>query len=138
MVSIAWREFVRFEETIPSTSVNLRQIELPESNGIVAGFSGACLVPASNDILFTASLEDTPNVIDDGPSLGSFLGKIHYSRYPDKKPVTVRVTIDGNLYPGKIESIAIEKVISENEIEALVVTDNDEGPSELLRVRVGW
>jgi hypothetical protein len=51
-------------------------VNLPSVEGTEAGFSGAGLSPGG-DIVFTASVEQTRNWIDDGEVLGSFVGLLH-------------------------------------------------------------
>lgn len=95
-----------------------------------AGFSAAGTFGAG--ILFAASVEDTDNEIDDGATLGSFIGYIE-----NEGLVWVCVVEqDGMVAPVKIEGIAM----TQNEagmIEIVAVTDNDEGASERLVIRLG-
>ncbi len=58
-------------ENMPS--VKIFRITLPMLQEIQAGFSGACLSTDSQQIIFTASVENTPNWVDDGEILGSFI-----------------------------------------------------------------
>lgn len=136
IITLSWKDFIRYPETGSSSSFRAHQINLPDLSGISAGFSGACLIPDSNDLLFTASVENTPNTIDDGPSFGSFVGKLTYSTYPEKNPATARVAFGDNFFAGKIESIAVLKKYSDNDLEALAVCDDDNLSSELLRIRI--
>jgi len=114
--------------------IKVHTIELPEINGIPAGFSGATADEANNRLIFTASVENTSNWIDDGSVLGSFVGiidvkKSHQHYIPDcyllaenEEPLLI-----------KVESISITKA-EKNDVNCILVTDNDGGQSELIKI----
>ncbi len=113
---------------------------LPSLNNVPSGFSGACVF--EKKIFFTASLEDTPNAIDDGEVLGSYIGWMKEENLYDKelekvyKPEgIILLEEDGIPYKGKVESISIVEKDSDTYV-ALAVTDNDTGPSELLMLEI--
>src|SRR5262249_20622349 len=127
-----WKDFLRFEN---SSSFRADKISLPSVQNVYPGISGATLIPETNDILFTASLEQTSNAIDDGPILGSLVGILRYSRYPEQNPETVFLESAEFIHPPKLESIAVQS-IQGDEINALCVSDRDGESSELFEIKI--
>ncbi len=114
------------------------RVTLPSLKGIEAGFSGAAVTPDSKQILFTASVENTPNWIDDGEILGSFIGLFPLSGLKDSlHPDCIAIT-DGekNTLNIKVESIAVRKQVSTGKLHLLLVTDNDGTTSELIEAEL--
>lgn len=111
---------------------NIINVNLPKINEIESGFSGACYLPEMNKILFTSSVENTPNWIDDGQVLGSFVGIIDLANLETTvQPICVPVSENGKQLPLKIESIAVQSV-QKKKIRILMATDSDGGTSELV------
>lgn len=116
---------------------------LPQIKGIEAGFSGADFFDGK--LFFSASVEDTENAIDDGDILGSFIGIMEIPEMytmkgaepgkPSLKACTA-VYENGELFPGKIESVCVIEKFSENHYRAVAVTDNDDGASELVMLEI--
>ena len=132
LITLLWKDFLRFQNGYSSFRAD--KIQLPAVQNIYPGISGATIIPETNAILFTASLERTENVIDDGPVLGSMIGVLHYSKSLLKNPETAILSTDEAI-PVKLESIAI-KAISGKEITALCVSDMDENSSQLLEIKI--
>ena len=123
------------EESTP-LKMKVYSMDLPEINDIRSGFSGAAGDEKYNRIIFTASVEDTEDWVQDGEILGSFVGIIdleylqqHYT------PETVQIVgKDGNK-KFKVESISV--VENEGDVmECVLVTDNDGTNSELMRLSI--
>lgn len=114
------------------------QIQLPEINGIEAGLSGADIIPGSDILLFTASVEDRPNPVDDGKILGSFLGIIELDKLKNNyHPVTVPIADSSGSLKIKAESVAV--VRHDNSItNLLLVTDSDGGKSQIIKAKFIW
>jgi hypothetical protein len=111
-------------------------IDLPKINDIKAGFSGAVGDGQRERILFTASVENTSDWVQDGEILGSFIGVIdvrnleqHYA------PETVQIKTKNGKVDFKAESISIIEKKGDT-YNCAVVTDNDGGHSELLQIDV--
>lgn len=122
------------EFSIPE--ITFAEYELPQINGIGAGFSGAA-VTKSGKLIVTASVEDTGNAYDDGEVLGSFIGIV--SLQPDNHPGLIewkKIENSGELL--KVESVTVDKEISENELHVILVTDSDGGESLILRGNLKW
>lgn len=115
--------------------------QLPAINNIPSGFSGGCIF--DDKVFFTASVENTPNAIDDGEVLGSYIGWMKqedlYNKELGKIYKAHGITLleeNSSPYKGKVESITILEKDAETYI-ALAVTDNDDaGPSELLMLEI--
>lgn len=138
IASVSWPALLAALEAPAPTplTVDIKAVALPPHNGIQMGFSGACLVPGENWILFTATVEDTDNWYDDGEILGSYVGGLRLT--VDGKaellwlaPVT---TPQGDMAIDKLESIAC--LSGGNPLRALAVTDNDDGTSKLLELTI--
>lgn len=107
-------------------------VQLPAIRGIRSGFSGAALIPGENKILFTASVENTENWIDDGEILGSFVGVIDLAAlHGHPAPECRQLKENGRPMTVKIESVAVQRV-SPEAIRLLLVADSDDGKSELV------
>lgn len=107
--------------------------ELPVMNGITARFSGACLLPDEDMLVFTASVENTPDWINDGEILGSYIGIIDLKQTEYTTPVCVMIQKDEDVFPGKVESLIVTKK-NERSIRLIGVTDNDEGSSRWVEL----
>ena len=122
---------------IPYPHPVVTEVVLPQLNGFVSGFSGATMIPGTSTLLFTTSVEDTPNAYDDGEVLGSFIGMVDLSR--SGQPIRYfLIEEDNQPYKVKIESIAILNQMSKNELEVLMVTDSDGDKSLLLKGILTW
>lgn len=125
-------EFISGEsETLKMKSYS---IDLPRINDIKAGFSGAVGDDQSERILFTASVENTNDWVQDGEILGSFIGVIdikdlqqHYT------PETIQIKSQNGKVDFKAESISIAEKKGDT-YKCAVVTDNDGRHSELLEI----
>lgn len=102
--------------------------DLPDINNISSGFSGAGVF--EDKLFFTSSVEDTDNAIDDGEVLGSFVGIIDYK---NKFEITEYCLIDSSDHDCvlKVESVSILSKES-NKYNAILVTDDDNGGSDLI------
>ena len=122
-------KFLRAEDEQPESY----EFQLPSIQGIEAGFSGATLVPGEDLVIFTASVENTANWIEDGAVLGSFVGILDL-RQPGEyiRPACVLLTEDQKPAKVKVESVAIHTIRSSGLFDLLLVTDSDGGNSLLI------
>lgn len=113
---------------------------LPEGKE-VKGISGLCYVPEKDMLLFTASVENTPNAYDDGPIGESFMGYVlNFKARLSKDLITpdymVSLTKELKLKgDNKIESLAVEK-ISQRSCIIHLAADNDKGNSILYKIKM--
>jgi hypothetical protein len=112
----------------------VQSFRLSSLSGIQSGFSGITFIPGTSKILFTASVENTTNEIDDGEILGSYIGLIDLHNYTDLQ--STLIDFEGMPYLGKVESIAVQSVEATGKIQAVAVTDSDLGGSELLFLQI--
>lgn len=132
--SFSYIDFITYCKTgidFPIPKTNL--FTLPKINGLEAGFSGATTLSDKPYLLFTAAVEDTPNSYEDGEILGSFIGLIELKNEEISDDFLIQPIPNPGL-PLKVESVIVDKIISENKVELVLVTDNDGKPSEVLRV----
>lgn len=132
--SFSLTDFLSYCKTgidFPIPKVNL--FSLPKIQGLEAGFSGATTF--GNCIVFTAAVEDAPNAYEDGEVLGSFLGLIEIKNGEFLDEIRIDALPDLG-FPLKVESVVVNQVISESEIEVVLVTDNDGEPSTAIRMRI--
>jgi hypothetical protein len=130
------KNFIRFlkKKTKKIKTPQVYYYDLPKLNDIQAGFSGASFVANTQEIVFTASVEDTEDEIADGKMLGSFVGIIDFAQ-PEQAPKVSVVKYRRKTFLGKIESITIREVQADAWL-ALAVTDSDGGLSEILELRI--
>jgi len=109
----------------------VQRLQLPLIAGKQARLSGACSY-GKNLLLFSASVEDTPNWNQDGPVIGSIIGLYDWQQ---KKVRATQVLNgpDGSPLKEKIESVEIwEK--KKGRALLLAIADNDDGSSHLFRL----
>lgn len=109
-------------------------LELAKAGELQSRFSGACTLPGTSLILFSATLEDTENWIDDGEIRGSMLGFFDTQQpelFSSQKMAFV-TTADGAPALEKIESIGFLEQEAEGHVRLLAVSDNDDGSSALF------
>ena len=110
--------------------VRVYSIFLPVLKNVPAGFSGADIF--EDRIIFTASVENTFNWVDDGEVLGSYLGFINLKNLKDKyTPPCKLISENGEVLKLKMESVAI-KSVSPKGTEMILVSDSDGGKSEMV------
>lgn len=109
---------------------------LPIVDHVQAAFSGGTLIPGTDTMIFTASLEQTDNWIDDGAVLGSYVGMIELDRLADTRALKVAPVVDGSgALKIKVESVTVRSV-NGHKIELIMVTDSDGGSSELIEANL--
>ncbi len=116
---------------------------LPSLQGVLSDFSGATLMPDGERILFAAAVEDTTTELEDGPTLGSFLGVLdvehaHSAQHDPIEPKQVALVRDtnGETDTGKIESVGVLGQDDANDFTLLAATDDDLGGSVLLLIHL--
>jgi len=115
------------------------KFNLPAIKGIEAGFTGTGQLPGNQKIIFTATVEDTPNNIDDGEVLGSFIGVIDLADLQDQnRPECIPIAVDNEVIKIKVESVTLLDQTKSGEAEILMVTDSDGGLSEIINARLKW
>jgi len=115
----------------PFPTPTFYQVEMPKLNDGLAGFSGATIGLQPPHLLFTASVELTDNAYDDGAIVGSFLGVVDMRRLADKKAYQF-LPIETDAAPLKVESVTIDRMVSDKKVRLLMTTDSDGGESLLL------
>ncbi len=108
--------------------------ELPEIKDYLSGFSGACISPDQQSLLFTASVENTSDVYHDGEVLGSFIGIIPLQGEEAwQKQESYLLKKNDSILKTKLESISIIKQQG-NIYQLLCVSDNDNGESGIYHI----
>ena len=136
VISMKCASFLSYitQESLDFPDYEIQNFKLPNINNILSGFSGASGIEGTTSILFTASVENTSDEIDDGANLGSFIGLMDLNKQ-NEKLVIEQIIFEEKEYLGKIESIAISKII-DNKLIAYSVTDNDLGDSDMLELEI--
>ena len=139
IIQFSLSEFNDFiEQKIAEMNFTVFAIELPKINETSAGFSGATFWPEQQKIIFTASVENTSNWIDDGAMLGSFVGILDLKDLQNNmKPVCLPVQKKGKNLPVKIESVAILSS-KKNKLNLIMVVDTDGAASELIEADLSF
>lgn len=133
----SFMNYVKTGKNYPQAKIY--ELKLPKIKGIEAGFSGATAILNQNKLIFTASIEDTSNPIDDGEVLGSFVGIIDLKDLKNRySPICSQISMNNENLKIKVESIAISKQTSENTLEIFMVTDSDGGNSDILKAELKY
>ncbi len=137
LISLKVKHFIDYlSGTRETIKIKVKTIDLPEIDGIRAGFSGATADEKFQRIVFTASVENTADWVADGEVLGSFIGVLNLQSLKNHAaPKCVLIINKQEILRIKAESIALEESY-ENSFRCLVVTDSDGGKSELLKLKV--
>ncbi len=134
VIEINWKVFTRFltEGTLPTPGAHYL-LQLPEHEGHLARISGACTLNDAGDILFCASIEDTPNWYTDGPVVGSYIG-IFNRKSRQVQFEQILKDNQGRVLKEKVESVEVLEQNADGSIKAIAITDNDKGNSRLLEI----
>ena len=132
-----YKELISYFEgnsSFPTPKAQLFQ--LPDIRGIRAGFSGATALKEHPYIIFTASVEDSPNAYDDGEVLGSFIGVLRIEGdFLSKEFKTVLFPTAEKL---KVESVIVSREVKLGETHIVVITDDDYKDSLILDCKIWW
>ncbi len=119
------------------------KFNLPTYKGISSGFSGACISPDSLNLIFTASMEDTKDEINDGTVVGSFVGVIPFSGMSKGEYQASLLLDNGIRMKKKLEGIAVvslfanrETINNTNIFDVITVCDNDDGTSDIITFNI--
>ena len=121
-------------------STTVIELELP-GTGLSKGVSGLYYLKEKDILFFTASEENTNDAYTDGTIGNSYLGWIiNFSRMVKRINVEPTLFIPLNsihtdFNKQKVESICIQK-LNKNLYNLHLVADNDEGKSELFKLRL--
>jgi hypothetical protein len=126
-------EYLDFHGKMPN--VNCVVVVLPKINDIEAGFSGATISQNTSQLLFTASVENTPNAYDDGDVLGSFLGIVDLKKIENSHAYHF-ISIESKELPYKVESVAILNENSDSFYDLLFVTDSDGNETYAIKAKL--
>lgn len=114
-------------------------LTLPSLDGFPAQISGASPVAGTEQIVFTASVENRSNTIDDGEIYGSYVGILSLDQLAQGHQPPCRLLEDGGTgLPLKVESLVTLPTSKPGVIDLLLVTDSDGAESEVLRATVHW
>ncbi|GAA4004500.1 hypothetical protein GCM10022408_15380 [Hymenobacter fastidiosus] len=135
-LAAAWDFLMGTTTQLPA--IRPQHFPLPTIDGRPAGFSGATIF--QNQLFITASVEDTQDAVADGAVLGSFVGVLTLTA-PNQPAESVSLTRlelpDGQPYRGKVESIAVARLLAPGQWEVILVTDDDAGGSTAVVVELG-
>ncbi|MDC5848789.1 hypothetical protein OPW32_06110 [Vibrio europaeus] len=132
-------EFVQYLEgqTDSVNEIVVTHVQLPVYQDYEATLSGAEYWPEAEQLVFTASIEATGDAYNDGDILGSFVGTVpvnqlgvHGSKL-DLTKTTMPVMKNGQRVITKVETVAITES-SSDKIKGVLLSDNDDGTSELF------
>lgn len=139
LILISKYAFERYMKYAPQKQARKRididfyQFELPKIDGIEAQFSGGMRLKDEHTLVFSASVEKRIDPLVDGEILGSFMGLIALNKLGKRELKAAPVTMNGEVFVGKLEGVFIEEVVDDT-IDLRAVTDNDQGASQLLKI----
>lgn len=137
IIRIPRREFFnyfRHHTILPDFTVY--PFELPQNNGVSAGFSGACILPDQSGLLFTASLENTGSALMDGEVTGSYIGYIPFCKLSKGEFTCVLFSDKGKPFAKKLEGITIKNDLGDGHYDVITVSDNDDGTSDIIELTI--
>jgi hypothetical protein len=104
--------------------------------GVEAGLTGLAFSPVHRRLFFTAAVEDRNDPVQDGPVLGSFIGSFSW---PAQQPPNLENCEAPEDLPAsrKLESLCLLEE-SAGGVQALAVTDNDLGSSQLAGFSISF
>lgn len=126
----AFMQFLEGETNLLPTP-RVTRFALPVLQNRSSGFSAATFLNDAQ-ILFAATVEDTENEIDDGATLGSFVGMLE-QQAEWRMQWVAPVTASEKIAPVKIEGLSLLGAETRT-FHCVAVTDSDGEPSELLLV----
>jgi hypothetical protein len=136
LISFKVEDFIaHLEKKKEKLKIKSISVDLPEINGISAGFSGATTDENNKGLIFTCSVENTSDWVNDGEVLGSFIGYIDTDEmHHHVQPEAILITDKNEPLLVKVESVTIDSQNNQDYFLSLV-TDSDGGISEWLKVR---
>lgn len=138
IISFLYNEFLSYLEedaTLPDLSIN--SYFLPKIKGLEAGFSGATTLRDHPYLVFTASVEDTPNPYDDGEIMGSFIGMIKIENDAPSSLLKSKI-LPITQESLKVESVTVKEEVTLGETIIVLVTDDDLTESHIIECRMLW
>lgn len=135
--SLSWEAFLKhILEEGPLPSVVVTPLELPSFGQLKPMLSGACNLDDGR-LLFSVSVEDTPDWISDGEVMGSGIGLLDVSK---KDKVVLLALAPLQLPDGSIPKLKLEGLHagadSNGVLQVVGVVDNDDGGSTLLQINL--
>lgn len=129
--------YIKQQTALPK--FDIYRLNLPSYKGVTSGFSGVCLNPDNSGLIFTASIEDTQDEINDGKVLGSFIGIIPFVGLQNGDFTATLITNNDQVLEKKIEGITailrdtkIGMSSKSNKLSIITVCDNDNGTSDII------
>lgn len=142
IISMRWADFEQYllqPENGPIPQTGSQYLMLPKHSGVTAGFSGATEVTykGKEAIMFSASLEHTPNAIDDGPVFGSYIGVMQPGKdgQMEIEALDIIRNKEGAILKEKIESLAVINYDTMS-YRTLIISDNDDGRSSMFEADI--
>ena len=127
-------EYIKSDSPIPQFEIFA--FDLPIYQGVSSGFSGTCVLPDNTGLVFTASLEDTKDEINDGKVLGSFIGIIPFSGIEDGNYIATLVIDNGLSMEKKLEGVCTISNADNKNMVLVTVCDNDDGTSDIIKIKM--
>ena len=123
-----------FEPDSSFPPVLFHRVRMPRIDNKEARLSGVCSLNDSV-LIFSASVEDTPDWTKDGPVIGSFICiySIREFEILDSYPLERR---NGIALKEKIESLDVLNKDDKGVITLIAIADNDNGSSKLFRLKL--
>lgn len=133
-----FKEFLMGHRTADKLHLRISSFQLPGKKGLQAGFSGACFLPGTSLLLFSATLEDTQNWIDDGEIVGSYLGMLDLNKAAKGEVLQLEFlrNREGKPFRDKLESISFSGYYKNGDVKLLAIADNDDGSTRLFEFRL--
>lgn len=133
IIKVFYQNFLESLKTQEKPNLSYVRVPLPSIEGVEAGFSGATIL-RDQTFVFTASVEATDDAYNDGEIMGSLIGLLDFSDF--EKPKVLKFRNISNLEKNlKVESVAVIST-SAKDSELVLITDDDQGNTELIKVKI--
>lgn len=134
IIRFDYHDFIQYLSNGNLPKVETKRVFLPEIQGVEAGFSGATTLITSK-FIFTASVEATDDAYNDGEIIGSLLGELDFSDFQNAK-ITQFAELPNEKEAIKVESITLLPSKSTEKIKAILITDDDNGGTQLIKISI--
>lgn len=136
VIAIKWSDMSVFINNGTMPKVSSYVLQLPSYKKRIGRISGACPLNDQGDMLFCASIEDTPDWHTDGPVLGSYIGIFSHKDQAIKSIAMLRDE-SGEPMLEKLESIELLHA-DEHNADVVTLADDDKGSTKVKALKLSW
>ncbi|MDO4228913.1 MAG: hypothetical protein Q4C98_03800 [Capnocytophaga sp.] len=133
IIKANYQDFLESLRTNKLPNLMFVRAKLPVIEGVEAGFSGVTHLKGL-ELIFTASVEATNDAYNDGEIIGSLIGVLDMTNFEQPK-IKEFANIPNTEQSLKVESVTVTS-ISEKDYKLVLITDDDQGNTKLIKIYV--